>query len=231
MSAECSDVRRHAAKMFCLSDGDGGVVTCSRIEYMSRQNSGDRPASKPLLSFKWQRKELLQSVDLVKKSATDPSPTPNINPSLRQRAWPEPRGSSGRRAPGSFPIDLKRDLLDITPSLTEAAGAIVDDSFTRCFKSNPPEPWNWNAYLFPLWCFGVVVRYLILFPLRATVLAIGWIVFLSSFIPVHFLLKGHGTLRKKIEVQGRSIVVPLVDNFLIICFNLQSTLKRPAPAN
>ncbi|XP_031391022.1 glycerol-3-phosphate acyltransferase 9-like [Punica granatum] len=92
-----------------------------------------------------------------------------------------------------------RDLLDITPSLTEAAGAIVDDSFTRCFKSNPPEPWNWNAYLFPLWCFGVVVRYLILFPLRATVLAIGWIVFLSSFIPVHFLLKGHGTLRKKIE--------------------------------
>ncbi|MBA0712151.1 hypothetical protein Golax_011270, partial [Gossypium laxum] len=47
------------------------------------------------------------------------------------------------------------DLLDISPTLTEAAGAIVDDSFTRCFKSNPPEPWNWNVYLFPLWCCGV----------------------------------------------------------------------------
>ncbi|KAK6137728.1 hypothetical protein DH2020_028528 [Rehmannia glutinosa] len=59
-----------------------------------------------------------------------------------------------------------RDLLDISPTLTEAAGAIVDDSFTRCFKSNPPEPWNWNIYLFPLWCLGVVVRYGLLFPSR-----------------------------------------------------------------
>ncbi|CAA0816809.1 glycerol-3-phosphate acyltransferase 9 [Striga hermonthica] len=58
-----------------------------------------------------------------------------------------------------------RDLLDISPTLTEAAGAVVDDSFTRCFKSNHPEPWNWNIYLFPLWCLGVFVRYGFLFPL------------------------------------------------------------------
>ncbi|KAJ6310933.1 hypothetical protein OIU76_015619 [Salix suchowensis] len=96
-----------------------------------------------------------------------------------------------------------RDLLDISPTLTEAAGAIVDDSFTRCFKSNPPEPWNWNVYLFPLWCCGVVIRYGILFPVRVLVLAIGWIIFLSSYIPVHLLLKGHDKLRKKIE---RSLV-------------------------
>ena len=42
----------------------------------------------------------------------------------------------------------------------------IQDSFTRCFKSNPPEPWNWNVYLFPLWCFGVVIRYFVLFPAR-----------------------------------------------------------------
>jgi glycerol-3-phosphate O-acyltransferase 3/4 len=42
----------------------------------------------------------------------------------------------------------------------------VDDTFTKCFKSNAPDPWNWNAYLFPLWCVGVVVRYGILFPIR-----------------------------------------------------------------
>ncbi|KAF3782670.1 Glycerol-3-phosphate acyltransferase 3 [Nymphaea thermarum] len=48
------------------------------------------------------------------------------------------------------------DLLNVAPALSEAAGAIVDDSFTRCFKSNPPEPWNWNVYLFPLWCLGVM---------------------------------------------------------------------------
>ncbi|URE06430.1 acyltransferase, partial [Musa troglodytarum] len=92
-----------------------------------------------------------------------------------------------------------RDLLDISPTLKEAAGAIVDDSFTRCFKSNPPEPWNWNVYLFPLWCLGVVIRYGILFPLRVTILAAGWIAFFSAFLPVHFLLGDHNKLRQKVE--------------------------------
>ncbi|KAL0887279.1 hypothetical protein Bca101_011262 [Brassica carinata] len=73
-----------------------------------------------------------------------------------------PSGSSIHEPRGKLRLI---DLIDISPTLTEAAGAIVDDSFTRCFKSNPPEPWNWNIYLFPLWCFGVVVRYCILFPL------------------------------------------------------------------
>lgn len=35
---------------------------------------------------------------------------------------------------------------------------------------------------------------------RVIVLTIGWIIFLSSFIPVHSLLKGHDKLRKKLEV-------------------------------
>ncbi|KAH8510420.1 hypothetical protein H0E87_008107 [Populus deltoides] len=35
---------------------------------------------------------------------------------------------------------------------------------------------------------------------RVLVLTIGWIIFLSSYIPVHFLLKGHDKLRKKVEV-------------------------------
>ncbi|KAG6778045.1 hypothetical protein POTOM_017890 [Populus tomentosa] len=74
-----------------------------------------------------------------------------------------PSGSSIQEPRGKLRL---RDLLDISPTLTEAAGAIVDDSFTRCFKSNPPEPWNWNVYLFLLWCCGVVIRYGILFPVR-----------------------------------------------------------------
>eukprot|EP00252_Welwitschia_mirabilis_P002517 TRINITY_DN12484_c0_g1_i1.p1 TRINITY_DN12484_c0_g1~~TRINITY_DN12484_c0_g1_i1.p1 ORF type:complete len:337 (-),score=45.83 TRINITY_DN12484_c0_g1_i1:463-1473(-) len=94
---------------------------------------------------------------------------------------------------------LLRDLLDISPTLNEAASAIVDDSFTRCFKSNPPEPWNWNLYLFPLWCMGVVIRYLILFPLRVVLLAAGWVVFLSLFIPVHVILKGNEKIRRQLE--------------------------------
>nr|CAD1819176.1 unnamed protein product [Ananas comosus var. bracteatus] len=101
-----------------------------------------------------------------------------------------------------------RDLLDISPRSPRlrAPSLMVSwkrlkrvDSFTRCFKSNPPEPWNWNIYLFPLWCLGVVVRYGILFPLRVAVLAIGWIVFFSAFFPVHFLLKGYPKWRRKLE--------------------------------
>ena len=60
----------------------------------------------------------------------------------------------------------RRDILDISSPLNDAAAAIVDDSFLRCFKSTPDEPWNWNVYLFPLWLLGVAVRNLILFPLR-----------------------------------------------------------------
>ncbi|MCO5597837.1 hypothetical protein L7F22_051921 [Adiantum nelumboides] len=94
---------------------------------------------------------------------------------------------------------LLRELLDISPFLNEAASAIVDDSFTRCFKSNPPEPWNWNLYLLPLWCLGVLVRYLVLFPIRVILLAAGWIVFLALFIPVHSILRGHDQLRQMLE--------------------------------
>ncbi|KAI8533249.1 hypothetical protein RHMOL_Rhmol11G0282900 [Rhododendron molle] len=114
---------------------------------------------------------------------------PNIEDYLPTGSIQEPRGK----------IRLC-DLLDISPTLREAAGAIVDDSFTRCFKSIPPEPWNWNVYLFPLWCLGVVVRYLILFPARVLVLTVGWIIFLSAYFLVHFVLKGNDKLRKKLEV-------------------------------
>jgi hypothetical protein len=82
------------------------------------------------------------------------------------------------------------DLLDISPVLTEAASAIIDDSFTRCFKSNTPEPWNWNLYLAPLWCLGVIVRYGILFPIRSLFFLFGFFSFQVcvlcslSFVPL-----------------------------------------------
>lgn len=63
-------------------------------------------------------------------------------------------------------IPCRRDLLNISPVLTDGAAAVVDDSFLRCFQSQGPDPWNWNVYLFPMWCIGVLVRYCILFPLR-----------------------------------------------------------------
>ncbi|KAB2088117.1 hypothetical protein ES319_A04G152900v1 [Gossypium barbadense] len=134
-----------------------------------------------------------------------------------------PSGSSIQEPHGKLRL---RDLLDISPALTEAAGAIVDDSFTRCFKSNPPELWNWNVYLFPLWCCGVVFRYLILFPMRALVLTIGWIIFLSCFIPVHFLLKGNDNLRKKME----RALVELICSFFVASWTGVVKYHGPRPS-
>ncbi|XP_021776296.1 glycerol-3-phosphate acyltransferase 3-like [Chenopodium quinoa] len=139
---------------------------------------------------------------------------PNIEDYLSE-SLPEPHGK----------LRL-RDLIDLSPALTEAAGAIVDDSFTRCFKSNPPEPWNWNIYLFPLWCCGVVMRYLIIFPIRVLVLTLGWMIFLSLYMPVHFLLKGHDKLRKKLE---RSLV-ELICSFFVASWTGVIKYHGPRPS-
>ncbi|KAF8112217.1 hypothetical protein N665_0065s0003 [Sinapis alba] len=134
-----------------------------------------------------------------------------------------PSGSSINEPRGKLRL---RDLLDISPTLTEAAGAIVDDSFTRCFKSNPPEPWNWNIYLFPLWCCGVIVRYCLLFPLRCITLAFGWFIFLSTFIPVHSLLKGQDRLRKKIE----RVLVEMICSFFVASWTGVVRYHGPRPS-
>eukprot|EP00899_Mesostigma_viride_P000836 jgi/Mesvir1/10753/Mv13822-RA.1 len=90
------------------------------------------------------------------------------------------------------------EILDVAGVIEEGVSAIVDDSFTKCFTSTPPEHWNWNWYLFPLYFCGVIVRYLILFPLRLTFLLLGWVVFLVLFFPVHIVLKGR-PLRFRVE--------------------------------
>lgn len=143
------------------------------------------------------------------------SDRPDIEDYLSSESLPEPHGK----------LRL-RDLIDLSPALTEAAGAIVDDSFTRCFKSNSPEPWNWNIYLFPLWCCGVVIRYLIIFPIRVLVLTIGWIIFLSLYMPIHFLLKGQEKLRKKLE---RSLV-ELICSFFVASWTGVIKYHGPRPS-
>lgn len=61
-------------------------------------------------------------------------------------------------------------------------------------------------------------------PCRVLVLTIGWIIFLSSFIPVHFLLKGHDKLRKRIEV-----LIHLVAFCYLIVSKLTSSMKWKGP--
>jgi len=85
----------------------------------------------------------------------------------------------GKRAQKAF------DLTDIIPFIHDGVEDIVQDDFSRCFESETPQPWNWNAYLYPMWAVGVVIRYCILFPLRALSLLLG---VLSGLIAL-FLVK------------------------------------------
>jgi len=72
-----------------------------------------------------------------------------------------------REAPRIFNLD------DIVPMVNDAAQMIVQDTFTSCFLSSSPRPWNWNVYLFPAWILGIIVRYCMLLPLRALCLFLG----------------------------------------------------------
>eukprot|EP01006_Ploeotia_vitrea_P041938 TRINITY_DN66588_c13_g2_i3.p1 TRINITY_DN66588_c13_g2~~TRINITY_DN66588_c13_g2_i3.p1 ORF type:complete len:383 (+),score=188.27 TRINITY_DN66588_c13_g2_i3:232-1380(+) len=91
---------------------------------------------------------------------------------------------------------------DVLPVVTEGASVVVQDDFSRCFQSEPPEPWNWNAYLFVLWSMGVVVRYLILFPIRLVLLLTGALMFAVAFALVKWLLRGE----KRAEWERKLIV-------------------------
>ena len=66
----------------------------------------------------------------------------------------------------STPMMHSFELDDIMPLLQEGIQVLVKDDFTRCFAVQKPNHWNWNAYLFPMWLIGVVVRYCILLPIR-----------------------------------------------------------------
>ena len=74
------------------------------------------------------------------------------------------------------------DLITVClPLIRMGYANMVDDSFTRCFKSKKRVPWNWNAYLFAAWIMGVAFRYSVLFPLRLFALSLGFVFVLSTF--------------------------------------------------
>ncbi|KAJ9519611.1 hypothetical protein QJQ45_013373 [Haematococcus lacustris] len=100
--------------------------------------------------------------------------------------------------PSSSHPPLLADMLNISHVLTDGATAIVDDSFNKCFTSMAPDPWNWNAYLWPEWVLGVVLRYCILFPIRLVALLVLSLLVVAAFFVVEALVKP-GPRRKQLE--------------------------------
>jgi len=101
--------------------------------------------------------------------------------------------------------ELSKKVFQLTTDVyLEGVESIVDDNFWKCFQSKKPRPWNWNMYLWPLWAIGVVVRYLLLFPIRLTVFALGWIVFAIGMLTVQGIFKKGP---KRIAMEHRLIMM------------------------
>ncbi|WIA38686.1 hypothetical protein OEZ86_001991 [Tetradesmus obliquus] len=93
-------------------------------------------------------------------------------------------------------------MLNINSVLTDAAAAMVDDSFLKCFTSAAPDPWNWNFYLAPIWLLGMLFRHLVLFPLRLTLLLTSHLLFFMVFFTVKL---GMPSSALKLRVEQRLI--------------------------
>lgn len=112
---------------------------------------------------------------------------------------------TGAHKPGE---PIAKSALDVSLLLNDAADAIVDDSFSRCFANKPQQPWNWNVYLFPLWLAGTALRLLVLLPLRSIMLLFGISIFVLLFPIVRLLLKQtHMLQHRKVCSDGFQLMV------------------------
>lgn len=64
-------------------------------------------------------------------------------------------------------------LGDVLEYLGSGMDVIVEDDFSLCFERAVRRSWNWNLYLAIFWVLGVVLRYVILFPLRLIIQILG----------------------------------------------------------
>ena len=93
---------------------------------------------------------------------------------------------------------LNAFLQQVVKASSDGVASAVDDSFSCCFESQPYEPWNWNFYLFPLWCVGFVVRYVFLFPVRLVSLILGMLLCLILWSIADVVITNN-TKRKEVE--------------------------------
>lgn len=83
--------------------------------------------------------------------------------------------------------DKSFQLTNVLELFQDGFQNIVKDDFSKCFAENRKEPWNWNFYLYVLWACGVVVRNLILFPLRCISLFVGFCLHCGFFALLQLL--------------------------------------------
>lgn len=124
--------------------------------------------------------------------------------SLHPRSCAEHSPSVSSDSEG-HPLPLQ--LEDASVCIADGIDAIVGDSLTRCFTSEPPEPWNFltrnlppgqwqlSPYMTLLWVVGLWVRYCVLLPVRVVILVSGLLSFLIAYSLVGFVLPPYGNIQ------------------------------------
>eukprot|EP00798_Chlamydomonas_sp_ICE-L_P011855 gene11855-14960_t len=119
---------------------------------------------------------------------------------------------------------LLRNMLNISPQLSDGAASMVDDSFLRCFTTNTHEPWNHEWYLWPFWAMGVVFRHLILLPLRLCVLVLSILTLVIVLFTVSAILKNSP---KKKHVERK--LVQILPNLFLMSWSAVIRYHGPLP--
>ncbi|KAG2373855.1 hypothetical protein C9374_011740 [Naegleria lovaniensis] len=96
-------------------------------------------------------------------------------------------------------------LMDVINCTKEAAESIARDDFTECFRPKPPEPWNWNLFLFTGWLIVLCVRYVILFPLRLVFFLTGTLTFIIVTL-ILMALRHFGGSNSKSQKQSNQVI-------------------------
>eukprot|EP00808_Paulinella_micropora_P007288 g7097.t1 len=107
-------------------------------------------------------------------------------------------------------------LGDMAPVIRRGMITVVQDDFSKCFESAAPDNWNWNIYLFIFWSIGVLIRYLILFPIRCIILFMGFLGFFLG-MGVLFLVYKDKSRRK---LQERKLASYLAYMFVFSWFGV-----------
>eukprot|EP01029_Cantina_marsupialis_P025179 TRINITY_DN6623_c0_g1_i1.p1 TRINITY_DN6623_c0_g1~~TRINITY_DN6623_c0_g1_i1.p1 ORF type:complete len:547 (-),score=164.37 TRINITY_DN6623_c0_g1_i1:173-1813(-) len=105
--------------------------------------------------------------------------------------------------------DNSFEIGDPVDFIKNGINAVVDDSFSRCFRKKGVAAWNWNFYLAFLWVLGLIVRYCILFPVRLVILILGFIVAFTTIAGVQLFVKD----KEKKVIWGRRCATLLCSAF------------------
>ncbi|KAK4535279.1 hypothetical protein CDCA_CDCA04G1304 [Cyanidium caldarium] len=130
----------------------------------------------------------------------------------------DPAAATARppRRPGTLLLSVD----DVLPVINEALEAIVGDTLTRCFESEPPPVWNFMVrslrgplqwWMVPFLLLSIFVRYCILFPLRLVSFSAGLTIFTVSFLLVELLVPRRWTLHTVLQKQ---LIVFLASTFV-----------------